>query len=60
MSCGKCEARTDPDGSNAGVAFYRWKNANVMVVGCDEHLREIFDVLTAAQLKLASAKTTKP
>jgi len=45
MSCDKCAVAQD----KGLVAYFRWKNANVAMVGCDEHLREIFDVLKAAQ-----------
>lgn len=30
-------------------AYYRWKNANVEMNGCDIHLREIFQVLNNFQ-----------
>lgn len=35
--------------NNRGVAYYRWKNANIEMNGCDEHLREIFDALNEVQ-----------
>ena len=45
MSCEKCEEMQNGNSS----AFYRWKNANIEVRGCEEHLREIFDVLNDYQ-----------
>lgn len=30
-------------------AYYRWKNANIEMRGCDKHLREVFDALSEAQ-----------
>ncbi|MHA1381433.1 MAG: hypothetical protein ACTSRG_23950 [Candidatus Helarchaeota archaeon] len=27
------------------VAYYRWKNANVGLLGCSKHVAEIMDVL---------------
>lgn len=42
MSCQRCEDAT-------GVAFYRWSNANIGMVGCTEHLREVFGALNRAQ-----------
>jgi len=44
MSCGKCE-----EAQKSGlVAYFRWKNANIGMMGCDVHLKEIFDVLKKA------------
>lgn len=43
-----CEACDEAQGKPAS-AFYRWKNANVEIRGCDRHLKEIFDALNAAQ-----------
>ena len=48
MSCKKCDEVHD---ENETVAYYRWKNANISMAGCDEHLREVFDALNEAQLK---------
>lgn len=56
MSCDKCEAAQNEE-TNHGVAYYRWKNANIEMTGCDEHLREIFDALTKAQLLDRSVRT---
>ena len=47
MSCNNCEKAQDDE--RGLVAYYRWKNANIAVTGCDEHLREVFDVLNKAQ-----------
>lgn len=47
MSCNNCE--TKQEDITIGSAYYRWKNANVEMNGCNEHLREIFDVLNAYQ-----------
>jgi hypothetical protein len=46
MSCEECEKAQE---DSRLVAYYRWKNANVAMIGCDKHLREIFDALKAAQ-----------
>ena len=45
MSCENCEKSQEGDTS----AFFRWKTANIEVRGCDEHLKEIFDVLREYQ-----------
>ena len=47
MSCEKCKEVQDSD----ITSFYRWKNANVEIRACDEHLKEIFSILTEAQKK---------
>ena len=45
MSCDKCEEMQD----SGAVAYYRWGKANIGMTGCDEHLKEIFEVLGKAQ-----------
>lgn len=45
MSCQKCE-----EAENDGVAYFRWGNANIGMVGCDEHLGEIFFILQNTQM----------
>ena len=45
MSCEACTEKQNTDKS----AFYRWKNANIEVRGCEEHLLEVFAALNAAQ-----------
>ena len=45
MSCENCEkAQEEPN-----FAYYRWKNANIEMRGCGEHLREVFDALNEKQ-----------
>lgn len=34
---------------STGKAYYRYKNANIEMQGCDKHLREIFNILNEAQ-----------
>lgn len=45
MSCRNCDEKQDEPMS----AYYRWKNANIEMRGCDKHLREVFDALSEAQ-----------
>jgi hypothetical protein len=45
MSCKKCEEFD----SKGYIAYYRWGKANIGMVGCEEHLKEIFTVLDQAQ-----------
>lgn len=51
MSCLDCEAEQDKvfdrTRENGRVAYFRWKTANLAVIGCEEHLREVFEVLRA-------------
>ncbi len=47
MSCEECEERQDSN----WTSYYRWKKANIEICGCDEHLREIFNVLNEYQRK---------
>ena len=45
MSCMKCKkAQNEPKS-----VYYRWKNANIEIKGCDKHLQEIFDALNLIQ-----------
>ena len=46
MSCENCE---QAEAESKGIAYYRWDIANIGLIGCREHLREIFDVLNEAQ-----------
>jgi hypothetical protein len=47
MSCEKCNEMQD----GTMTSFYRWKNANIEIRGCDQHLREVFEALNDAQDK---------
>ncbi len=45
MSCHECEvAQTKGD-----TYPYRWSFATVLVIGCKEHVRQIFEALNEAQ-----------
>ena len=54
MSCEKCDLKNE---GQEKIAYYRWKNANIGMMGCDEHLREIFDELNNLQKKLKEDET---
>lgn len=41
MSCELCEKAHD----EGRVYYYRWKNANIGVIGCTEHVKEIMGIL---------------
>lgn len=49
MSCKACEEAQQS--AEPMVYPYRWKNANILVLGCKEHIKEIFDVLNAYQTR---------
>lgn len=45
MSCVKCD-----DFQELGhKIYYRWKNANIEINGCRDHILQIFEVLNKAQ-----------
>ena len=44
MSCEKCDKSQD-----AGmIAYFRWGKANIGITGCNEHVKEVMDVLRVA------------
>ncbi len=45
MSCKECEQFQE----GTFTSYYRWKNANVEVRACKEHLKEIFKALSEIQ-----------
>lgn len=44
MSCEDCnqeqKAHTDEEGR-----YYRWKNANLLIVGCEKHVSELINYI---------------
>lgn len=46
MSCEECDKMNE---GQKGIAYYRWKTANIGMLGCPTHLKEIFEVLNQAQ-----------
>ena len=46
MSCDRCE-----NNPIRGV-YFRWKNANIEIVGCTDHIKEVMDALRAALAEL--------
>lgn len=45
MSCPDCEKA----GENGGIAYFRWGSANIGIIACDVHFREIAAILVEAQ-----------
>ena len=41
MSCNKCNEFQDSE----VTSFFRWKNANIEIRACEEHLKEVFEAL---------------
>ena len=52
MSCEECEKSNE--GQN-GIAYYRFGTANIGMMGCSKHLREIFDILSEEQKRRREA-----
>ncbi len=48
MSCEACEEAQTSDRA-MDMYPYRWSFATVLVIGCKEHIRQIFEALNAAQ-----------
>lgn len=46
MGCESCEIAQD---KGVGIYYFRWKNANIEIVGCREHVQEITDALRDIQ-----------
>lgn len=44
MSCKECAEVTDI-GFNQPIAYYRWKNADIAIVGCKLHVKEVIEFL---------------
>ena len=41
MSCKDCEAAREIDVK----VYFRWRNANILIGGCNKHMEEVLDVL---------------
>ena len=41
MSCEKCGKAQE----KGRAAYFRWKNANIALLGCKEHLKEVIEWL---------------
>lgn len=48
MSCDECEKCNE---GQKGIAYYRWGTANIGLIGCQKHLKEVIDALNQAQKK---------
>jgi hypothetical protein len=47
VSCQDCEAEHENvRKGTAEAAFYRFKDANIAIIACERHRRELFDVLS--------------
>lgn len=47
MSCEDCEKAME----EGLIAFYRWKNADIGLIGCERHLKEVILALRSASRK---------
>jgi len=57
MSCKACEQFQE----TTYTSYFRWKNANVEVRACPEHLKEIYEALrTALKVEAMLEETETP
>lgn len=56
MSCENCEKEQE---LQEKIYWYRWKAANIAVLGCQEHVKEIFDVLNNYQDDISTKKNRR-
>ena len=46
MSCEDCEKAQERIFQGLdGIAYYRWKNANIGIIGCEKHISEVMEAL---------------
>jgi hypothetical protein len=48
MHCETCED-CNRASMNEEIAWYRWKTANLGLIGCKKHLKEVIETLNAIQ-----------
>jgi len=46
MTCKKCDEYNE---GQHGIAYYRWGTANIGLLGCPEHVKQIIEVLNENQ-----------
>lgn len=51
MSCEVCEAIIEDtlEEAQPQLMYFRWKNANIAILACPKHAKEVMDVLRQAQ-----------
>lgn len=57
--CLNCENAAKSALATGKVSYYRWKNAKILMIGCETHLKEIYMVLRHAQTVLAKLEAEK-
>ena len=55
MSCEECEKAQDAFGVYGGY-YYRWKTANIAIIGCKKHVKELMEALNVIQSKKEKEK----
>ena len=45
MSCEDCERFEKEHQQTGRTYYYRWKNANIGLIGCEKHIKEVIDWL---------------
>jgi len=43
MGCEECDKTNE---GQEGIAYYRWKTANIGLMGCQKHLKEVVNKLS--------------
>ena len=52
MSCEECsKEQEDP---NPKLYYFRWKNANILLLGCVKHITEVMDALRNSKEKVVT------
>ena len=52
MSCKDCEKERN-------IVYVRWKNANIEMIGCKKHLKEIINVLRTKKQEIIKMNSRK-
>ena len=50
MSCEECSKEQEIHTDSSGF-YYRWKNANLLIVGCREHVSEFINYINSMREK---------
>jgi hypothetical protein len=45
MSCKECSRQINNIIYRGNISFYRWKKANIAIIGCKRHVKEIIEQL---------------
>jgi len=57
MGCPECDK---VNSGEVGIYYYRFKNANIGVMGCVQHIKEVFDLLNDVGQLIAKHRSVLP